>query len=93
MYSSLHVGSPHWYQYIVPLFIFIGSLSLCLTITCLMAHGLARTINESIYIRANHPTLNSNVGKYNLYHICCGCWDTSENSTKPLLEEISCLIK
>ena len=32
-------------------------------------HGLARTIKESIYIRANNPTLNRNVGKYNLHHI------------------------
>ena len=34
-------------------------------------HGLARTITESIYIRINNPTLNGNVGKYNLHHI----WD------------------
>ena len=34
-------------------------------------HGLARTIKESIYIRANNPTLNRNVDKYNLHHI----WD------------------
>ena len=34
-------------------------------------HGLARTIKESIYIRINNPTLNSNTGKYNLHYI----WD------------------
>ena len=34
-------------------------------------HGLARTINESIYIRVKNPTLIRNVGKYNLHHI----WD------------------
>ena len=34
-------------------------------------HGLARAIKESIYIRVNNPTLNRNVGKYNLHHI----WD------------------
>ena len=34
-------------------------------------HSLARTIKESIYIRVNNPTLNRNVGKYNLHHI----WD------------------
>ena len=34
-------------------------------------HGLARSIKESIYIRVNNPTLNRNVGKYNLHHI----WD------------------
>ena len=33
------------------------------------AHGLARTIKESIYIRVNNPTLNRNAGKYNLHHI------------------------
>ena len=32
-------------------------------------HGLARAIKESIYIRVNNPTLNRNVGKYNLHHI------------------------
>ena len=31
----------------------------------------ARTIKESIYIRVNNPTLNQNIGKYNLNHI----WD------------------
>ena len=34
-------------------------------------HSLARTIKESIYIGVNNPTLNRNVGKYNLHHI----WD------------------
>ena len=34
--------------------------------------GQARTIKESIYIRANNPNLNQNIGKYNLSHI----WDT-----------------
>ena len=34
-------------------------------------HGLARTTKESIYIRVYNPTLNRNVGKYNLHHI----WD------------------
>ena len=32
---------------------------------------LARTIKESIYIRVNNPTLNQNIGKYNLSYI----WD------------------
>ena len=31
----------------------------------------ARTIMESIFIRVNNPTLNQNIGKYNLNHI----WD------------------
>ena len=34
-------------------------------------HSLARTIKESMYIRVNNPTLNRNIGKYNLPHI----WD------------------
>ena len=34
-------------------------------------HGISRTIKEAIYIRVNNPTLNRNVGKYNLQHI----WD------------------
>ena len=33
--------------------------------------GQARTIKESIFIRVNNPTLNQNIGKYNLSHI----WD------------------
>ena len=35
-------------------------------------HDLARTIKELIYIRVNNPTLNRNVGKYNLHQI----WDS-----------------
>ena len=31
--------------------------------------GLARTIKESVYIKVNNPTLNQNIGKYNLSHI------------------------
>ena len=31
--------------------------------------GQARTIKESIFIRVNNPTLNQNIGKYNLSHI------------------------
>ena len=41
------------------------------TITGRENHSLDRTIKESIYIRVNNPTLNRNVGKYNLHHI----WD------------------
>ena len=33
--------------------------------------GQARTIKESTGIRVNNPTLNQNIGKYNLSHI----WD------------------
>ena len=32
---------------------------------------MARTIKETMYIRVNNPTLNRNIGKYNLLHI----WD------------------
>ena len=34
-------------------------------------HNLARNIKESIYIRVINPTLNNNIGKFNLSHI----WD------------------
>ena len=43
-------------------------------------HGLAKTIEESIYIRVNNPTLNRNVGKYILHHI----WDRVLSSTPEL---------
>ena len=33
--------------------------------------SLARNIKESIFIRVNSPTLNKNIGKFNLPHI----WD------------------
>ena len=33
--------------------------------------GWAKTIKESIYIGVNNPTLNQNIGEYNLSHI----WD------------------
>ena len=34
-------------------------------------HSLARNIKESILIRVNNPTLNRNIGKFNIPHI----WD------------------
>ena len=34
-------------------------------------HGIARIIKESIYIGVNNPTLNRNIGRFNLHHI----WD------------------
>ena len=40
-------------------------------------HSLASTIKESIYIRVNNPTLNRNIGKYNLNHI----WDRVLHNT------------
>ena len=35
-------------------------------------HSSARGIKESIFIRVNNPTLNRNIGKFNLPHL----WDT-----------------
>ena len=43
-------------------------------------HNLARNIEESIYITVNNPTLNNNIGKYNLPHI----WDRVLLNTKRL---------
>ena len=43
-------------------------------------HNLARNIKESIYIRFNNPTLNNNIGKFNLPHI----WDRVLLNTKSL---------
>ena len=34
-------------------------------------HNMARAVKETMYIRVNNPTLNRNIGKYNLPHI----WD------------------
>ena len=34
-------------------------------------HGTVRTVKEPIYIRGNNPTLNRNIGNFNLHHI----WD------------------
>ena len=34
-------------------------------------NNMARTIQEAMFIRVNNPTLNRNIGKYNLPHI----WD------------------
>ena len=31
-------------------------------------HGIARTIKESTYISVNNPTLNRNIGKFNLHN-------------------------
>ena len=43
-------------------------------------HNLARNIKESIYIRVNNPTLNNNIGIFNLPHI----WDRVLLNTKGL---------
>ena len=43
-------------------------------------HNLARNIKESIYTRVDNPTLNTNIGKFNLSHI----WDRVLLNTKGL---------
>ena len=43
-------------------------------------HGLVRNIKESIFIRVNNPTLNRNIGKFNLPHI----WDRALLNTPGL---------
>ena len=43
-------------------------------------HNLSRNIKESIYLRVNNPTLNNNIGKFNLSHI----WDRVLINTKGL---------
>ena len=46
------------------------SLNLCVDkINANFDLHLARNIKESIYIRVNNPTLNNNIGKFNLTHI------------------------
>ena len=45
--------------------------------------NLARNIKESIYIRVNNPSLNNNIGKFNLSHI----WDRVLLNTKGLTLE------
>ena len=57
MYSSSQPRSPHPTNY--NNFQIIGR----------EVHNLARNIKESIYIRVNNPTLNNNIGKFNLFHI------------------------
>ena len=43
-------------------------------------YNLARNIKESIYIRVKNPSLNNNIGKFNLSHI----WDRVLLNTKGL---------
>ena len=45
-----------------------------------LGKNLARNIKESIYIRVNNPSLNNNIGKFNLSHI----WDRVLLNTKGL---------
>ena len=55
--------------------------SACLpTLSRREGHNLAIKIKESIYIRVNNPTLNNNIGKFNLSHI----WDRVLLNTKGL---------
>ena len=43
-------------------------------------HNMTRAITEAIYITVNNPTLNRNIGKYNLPHL----WDGSLQSIPEL---------
>ena len=43
-------------------------------------HNLMRLIKEAIYIRVNNPSLNRNIGKYQLPHI----WDEVLNNITEL---------
>ena len=45
--------------------------------------NLARNIKESIYIRVKNPTLNNNIGKFNLPHK----WTRSYLTLKVLIEK------
>ena len=62
-------------------------------------HNLARNIKESIYIRVNNPSLNNNIGKFNLSHIwdrvLLNRWENVHFSTKPshVTPQIDCLGK
>ena len=42
--------------------------------------NLTKTIKESIYIIVNNPSLNNNIGKYNVPHV----WDEVLFNTPPL---------
>ena len=57
-----------------------GLLERLMTHLGLGSSGLARNIKESMYIRVNNPTLNNNIGKFNLSHI----WDRVLLNTKGL---------
>ena len=46
--------------------------------------GLAKTIKESIYMRVNNPTINRNIGKFNLNHI----WDRVHLNTPGLKNKL-----
>ena len=62
IYSSSQVRSSHQNQYMVPTFADHGVFVL---------EGRPGNIKESIFIRVNNPTLNRNIGQFNLPHI----WD------------------
>ena len=42
-------------------------------------HNIARSIKEAILIGVNDPSLNRNIGKYQLPHIWEGCWSGHQN--------------
>ena len=47
---------------------------------------MARAIKETMYIRVNNPTLNRNIGKYNLPHL----WDKVLHSIPELKINNTC---
>ena len=47
------------------------SCAFSLLVGSLLMVGLPRLIKESIFIRVNNPTLNRNIGRFQLSHI----WD------------------
>ena len=49
-------------------------------LTLIKMDSFTRNIKESIFIRVNNPTLNNNIGKFNLSHI----WDRVLLNTKGL---------
>ena len=57
----------------IQMLFFIILFSISTDVMCLGREGnnMARAIKEAIYIRVNNPSLNRNMGKYNLPHI----WD------------------
>ena len=62
-YEKLHgreLGFPHY----------VGMLGWFKCVGMLDWQELAKNIKESIFIRVNNPTLNKNIGKFNLPHIC-----------------------
>ena len=74
--NHLHIVHYKVYIFFILSFPFVNIILFAVYIFC----HLARNIKESIYIRVNNPTLNNNIGKFNLSHI----WDRVLLNTKGL---------